>query len=69
MKATAPKVASMKGIHLNGPYDLSLDDMLTNEKSMWQLLQKFFGIKFGGKKQNIIYLFFRFKIYMTNAAS
>ena len=36
---------------------------------MWQHLQKFLGIKFDRKKQNIIYLFFRFKIYMANAAS
>ena len=59
----------MKGIHLNRPYDLSLHDMLTNEKSMWQLLKKFLGIKFDRKKQNITYLFFRFKVYMTNATS
>ena len=59
----------MKGIHLNRPYDLWLHDMLTNEKSMWQLLKKFLGIKFDRKKQNITYLFFRFKVYMTNATS
>ena len=59
----------MKGTHLNRPHDLWLHDILTNEKSMWQLLQKFLCIKFDRKKKNIIYLFFRFKIYMTNAAS
>ena len=59
----------MKGIHLNRPYDHWLHDILTNEKSISQLLQKFLGIKSDRKKQNIIYLFFRFKIYKTNAAS
>ena len=46
----------MKGTHLNRPNDLWLQDILKNEKSMWQ-------------KQNIIYFFFSFKVYMTNAAS
>ena len=60
---------SMKGTHLNRPHDLWLYDILTDEKSMWQLLQKFLCINFDRKKKNIIYLFLRFKIYMTNAAS
>ena len=35
-----------------------------------QLLQKLLDIKFGRKKTHkVIYLFFRFKIYMINAAS
>ena len=59
----------MKGTHLNRPSDIWLHDILTNEKSMWQLLQKFLCIKFDRKKKNIMHLFLRFKIYMTNAAS
>ena len=59
----------MKGTHLNRPHDLWLHDILTDEKSMWQLLKKFLGIKFDRKKKNVIYLFFRFNIYMTNATS
>ena len=31
-----------------------------------QLLQKLLDIKFDREKQKIIYLFFRFKIYMIN---
>ena len=33
-----------------------------------QLLQKLLDIKFVEKTEKIIYLFFRFKIYMINAA-
>ena len=33
-----------------------------------QLLQKLLDIKFAEKTQKIIYLFFRLKIYMINAA-
>ena len=35
IKATAPKVALMKGTNLNRPRDFWLYDTLTNEKSTW----------------------------------
>ena len=58
IKARAPKVDMMKRTHLHRPRDVSLYDILTNEKSIWQLLKKILRIKFGGKKtQNIIHLF------------
>ena len=58
IKARPTKVSLIKGTHLNWPYDLWLYVILTNEESIWQLLQKLLGIKLGRKKtQNIIYLF------------
>ena len=70
IKATASKVASMKGTNLNRPRHFWLYDTLTNEKEHMQLLQKLLYIKFGRKKTHkVIYLFFRFKIYIINAAS
>ena len=34
VKATAPKIALIKGTHLNRPHDFLLCDILTNEKSI-----------------------------------
>ena len=67
IKSTAPKVALMKGIHLDRQRGLWWCDILTNENNIWQLLQKLLGIKFEWKKiQNMTYLFFRFKIYIID---
>ena len=66
MKATVPKDALMKGTHLNRPsYDI-----LANEKSICNFYKNCY-IKYDRKKktQKILYLFFRFKIYMVTAAS
>ena len=63
IKAAAPKIALMKGTHLNRQHDFWLYDILaTSSKAVrHQIWQK--------KTQKIMYLFFRCKIYMINAAS
>ena len=70
IKTTAPKVALMKGIHLNRPHDLWLHDILTKWKEHVVTFTKAFRHQIRYKK-NTEYsnLFFRFKINMTNAAS
>ena len=64
IKATTPRVALMKGTHLNRSLEFWLYDVWTNEKSVCN-----FYIKFDRKKQKMVYLIFRFKIYLINAAS
>ena len=70
MKATVPKDALMKGTHLNRPCGFQLYDILANEKSICNFYKNCY-IKYDRKKktQKILYLFFRFKIYMVTAAS
>ena len=68
IKATAPKVALMEVTHLSRSRDFWSYDILTNEKNI-QFSQKLLDIKFDGKNTEINDLFFRFKIYMINAAS
>ena len=53
IKARAPKVDMMKRTHLHRPRDVSLYDILTNEKSIWQLLKKFYASNLVGKKHRI----------------
>ena len=67
IKATAPKVALMKGTPLNRPCDLIMW-YLDKWKEHVATFTKVFRHQIW-KKQNIVYLFFRFKIYMTNDAS
>ena len=42
INATAPKVALMKGTHLNGSRDFLLYDILTNEKSISNFYKSFY---------------------------
>ena len=70
IKATTLKVALMKGTNLNRPRDIWLYDILTNKKSICNFCKKLLDIKFDRKKtQKLMYLFFRFRIYVINAAS
>ena len=70
IKATVPKVALVKGIILNRPCDFWLYDIMTNEKSICNFYKSCYTSNLIEKKnRKIIYLFFRFKIYMINAAS
>ena len=69
IKATAAKVALMKGTNLNRSRDFWLYDTLSNEKSICSFYKSCLTSNLIEKTQKIIYLFFRFKIYMVNAAS
>ena len=71
IKATAPKVALRKGtnLNLNRSRDFWLYDILKNEKSICNFYKSCQTSNLIEKTQKIINLFFRFKIYMINAAS
>ena len=69
IKAKTPKIALMKGTNLNRPRDFWLYDILTNEKSICNFYKSCQTSNLIEKTQKILNLFFRFKIYMINAAS
>ena len=69
IKATAPKVVLMKGTYLNRPCDFWLYGILTDEKSICYFYKNCYWSNLIAKKHKLIHLFFRFNIYMINAAS
>ena len=67
IKTTAPKFALMKGTHLNRPLIAWYPDKW--KEHVVTFTEVFRHQIWYEKTQNIIYLFFRFKIYMRNTTS
>ena len=68
IKATTSKVALMEDTNLNRTDNFWSYYILTNEKSIFNFYKSCWTQIWQKKTQKIIYLFFRFKIHMINAA-